>query len=63
MTENDTPRIISLLSYSDSRGTFYESYKHNILDFNIIQENVCISNKNDAKCPLCRFNIFDSYFH
>ena len=46
MTEDDTPRLISLLSYSDSRGTFYESFKTNIIEFDIIQENVCISNKN-----------------
>ncbi len=45
------PILINLNSYKDNRGEFYESYKdillkqHNI-DFNIIQENTCISNKN-----------------
>lgn len=45
------PFIISLTSYKDNRGEFYESYKdlllknHNI-DFKIAQENTCISNKN-----------------
>ena len=45
------PCIISLTSYKDIRGEFYESYKdlllkrHNI-NFEIIQENTCISNKN-----------------
>tara|TARA_Y100000591_G_C21734455_1_gene645887 strand:+ start:251 stop:742 length:492 start_codon:yes stop_codon:yes gene_type:complete len=45
------PFIINLNSYNDNRGVFYESYKnillkkHNI-DFDIAQENTCISNKN-----------------
>ena len=45
------PFIISLTTYKDNRGEFYESYKnillkdHNI-KFDIAQENTCISNKN-----------------
>lgn len=45
------PIIIKLNNYIDNRGQFYESYrnkflqKHNI-DFKIVQENTCISNKN-----------------
>tara|TARA_B110000008_G_scaffold279550_1_gene327161 strand:- start:950 stop:1456 length:507 start_codon:yes stop_codon:yes gene_type:complete len=47
----ETPFIIQLRSYKDNRGEFYESYKdlllkrHNI-NFEIVQENTCISNKN-----------------
>ena len=41
------PFLINLKSYKDNRGEFYESYKENMLkDFNIVQENTCISNKN-----------------
>tara|TARA_B100001093_G_C26854507_1_gene1026761 strand:+ start:3898 stop:4389 length:492 start_codon:yes stop_codon:yes gene_type:complete len=45
------PCIINLTSYKDNRGVFYESYKNILLkkyniDFNILQENTCISNKN-----------------
>lgn len=45
------PFIIKLKCYKDKRGEFYESYKdlqlekYNI-DFKIVQENTCISNKN-----------------
>ena len=45
------PFIIVLKSYKDNRGVFYESYKNKLLkdsniNFNILQENTCISNKN-----------------
>lgn len=45
------PILISLKSFEDNRGTFYESYKDILLnnyniDFKIKQENTCISNKN-----------------
>lgn len=41
------PFLINLKTYKDNRGDFYESYRENILkDFNIVQENTCISNKN-----------------
>ena len=45
------PILISLKSFQDDRGTFYESYKDILLnqyniDFEIKQENTCISNKN-----------------
>ncbi len=45
------PFIINLTTYNDNRGVFYESYKNILLkkyniDFNILQENTCISNKN-----------------
>lgn len=64
MTNIETPQLKKLVSYRDSRGIFYESFKssnnlfsndcadsnipckHNISDFNIVQENICISNKN-----------------
>jgi len=44
------PILINLNSYKDERGEFYESYKDILLkqyyiDFNMIQENTCISNK------------------
>jgi dTDP-4-dehydrorhamnose 3,5-epimerase len=45
------PILISLNSFEDNRGFFFESYKdtllktHNI-QFEIKQENTCISNKN-----------------
>jgi len=39
--------LIDLKSYKDNRGEFYESYRENMLkDFNVVQENTCISNKN-----------------
>jgi dTDP-4-dehydrorhamnose 3,5-epimerase len=44
------PFIIKLQKYEDERGCFYESYTKAIIpkniEFNIIQENTCISNKN-----------------
>jgi dTDP-4-dehydrorhamnose 3,5-epimerase len=44
------PFIIKLQKYEDERGCFYESYTKTIIpkniEFNIIQENTCISNKN-----------------
>jgi dTDP-4-dehydrorhamnose 3,5-epimerase len=45
------PFIIKLQYYKDDRGCFYESYKQSILhqhgiNFNILQENTCLSNKN-----------------
>ena len=45
------PFLISLKSFQDDRGTFYESYKDILLSkykihFEIKQENTCISNKN-----------------
>ena len=43
------PFTIPLNKYNDNRGTFFESYKPNLLkdiDFKIMQENTCISNKN-----------------
>jgi dTDP-4-dehydrorhamnose 3,5-epimerase len=62
MTNNETPQLKQLVSYRDNRGLFYESFKSSndtlntegsnihvnnyISEFNIIQENVCISNKN-----------------
>jgi len=43
--------LINLKSYKDDRGEIYESYKDILLkqyniDFNMVQENTCISNKN-----------------
>jgi dTDP-4-dehydrorhamnose 3,5-epimerase len=57
MSNNETPHLKQLVSYKDDRGLFYESFKSSfdcsnipvnncISCFNIIQENVCISNKN-----------------
>jgi len=62
MSNNETPHLKQLVSYRDNRGLFYESFKLSIdslntdtsssldnnciSEFNIIQENVCISNKN-----------------
>jgi dTDP-4-dehydrorhamnose 3,5-epimerase len=40
------PFIIKLKTYHDKRGCFYESYTNTLIDFNIVQENTCISNKN-----------------
>jgi len=43
------PKLIKLKTYSDNRGVFYESHNSNLisnLDFNISQENTCISKKN-----------------
>ena len=45
------PFIISLTTYKDNRGEFYESYKDSLLkkyniNFEMVQENTCISNKN-----------------
>ena len=45
------PFIIKLKNYKDNRGEFYESYKDLLLknyniDFKMMQENTCISNKN-----------------
>tara|TARA_Y100000389_G_scaffold136357_1_gene133907 strand:- start:7690 stop:8181 length:492 start_codon:yes stop_codon:yes gene_type:complete len=45
------PFIIVLNIYKDNRGEFYESYKELLLkkhdiNFEIVQENTCISNKN-----------------
>ena len=40
------PFIIKLKTYDDNRGCFYESYTHKIIDFNIVQENTCVSYKN-----------------
>jgi len=45
------PFVIKLYDYKDDRGCFYESYKKSLLeqygiDFNILQENTCLSNKN-----------------
>lgn len=41
------PFLINLKSYKDNRGEFYESYRENMLkDFNIVQENTCISRKD-----------------
>lgn len=44
------PFIIKLQKYEDVRGCFYESYTNklipNNIEFNIVQENTCISNKN-----------------
>lgn len=45
------PILINLNSYKDERGEFYESFKETILkqyniDFDMKQENTCISNKN-----------------
>ena len=45
------PFTIVLKSYKDDRGEFYESYKDLLLkkyniNFEMVQENTCISNKN-----------------
>jgi len=40
------PFIIKLQKYEDERGCFYESYTNTMIEFNIVQENICISNKN-----------------
>lgn len=43
------PFIISLNKFKDNRGCFYESFKTDFLkdiDFEIKQENTCISNKD-----------------
>jgi len=47
----ENPIIIPLISYKDNRGEFYESYKNILLkedniNFKIVQENTCTSNKN-----------------
>ena len=47
----NNPFIIHLNSYKDNRGEFFESYKSILLEkykinFKIVQENTCISNKN-----------------
>tara|TARA_B100000035_G_C20978502_1_gene544319 strand:+ start:256 stop:744 length:489 start_codon:yes stop_codon:yes gene_type:complete len=43
------PKIIPLKKYNDHRGSFFESFKYELLEnikFEIKQENTCVSNKN-----------------